>query len=52
VSKMNSTNRARIARTIEIDEVLPKTDIDNRYLIRPYYPHPGRQVGHDASGDP
>src|SRR6185369_41317 len=23
--------------TIEIDEFVPKTDIDNRYLIRPYY---------------
>src|SRR5437773_11737235 len=23
--------------TIEIDELVPKTDIDNRYLIRPYY---------------
>src|SRR5665213_1676918 len=24
-------------RTIEIDEFVPKSDIDNRYLIRPYY---------------
>src|SRR3954454_5454542 len=34
--------------TIEIDEFLPKTDIDNRYLIRPYYLVPDGKVGHDA----
>src|SRR6478736_2265054 len=27
-------------RTIEIDEFVPKADIDNRYLIRPYYLEP------------
>ena len=34
--------------TIEIDEFVPKTDIDNRYLIRPYYLIPDGKVGHDA----
>ena len=33
-------------RTIEIDEFVPKTDIDNRYLIRPYYLVPDGKVGH------
>jgi DNA end-binding protein Ku len=36
------------AHTIEIDEFVPKTDIDNRYLIRPYYLVPDGKVGHDA----
>ena len=35
-------------RTIEIDEFVPNTDIDNRYLIRPYYLVPDGKVGHDA----
>jgi len=35
-------------RTIEIDEFVTKTDIDNRYLIRPYYLVPDGKVGHDA----
>jgi DNA end-binding protein Ku len=35
-------------RTIDIDEFVPKTDIDNRYLIRPYYLVPDGKVGHDA----
>src|SRR5271156_2432284 len=34
--------------TIEIDEFVPKADIDNRYLIRPYYLCPDGKVGHDA----
>ena len=34
--------------TIEIDEFVPKTEIDNRYLIRPYYLAPDGKVGHDA----
>src|ERR1700680_919696 len=34
--------------TIEIDEFVPKSDIDNRYLIRPYYLVPDGKVGHDA----
>jgi DNA end-binding protein Ku len=34
--------------TIEIDEFVPKQDIDNRYLIRPYYLVPDGKVGHDA----
>jgi DNA end-binding protein Ku len=33
---------------IEIDEFVPKADIDNRYLIRPYYLVPDGKVGHDA----
>jgi DNA end-binding protein Ku len=34
--------------TIDIDEFVQKTDIDNRYLIRPYYLVPDGKVGHDA----
>ena len=35
-------------RTIEIDEFVDKTEIDPRYLIRPYYLRPDGKVGHDA----
>ncbi|MET4744879.1 DNA end-binding protein Ku [Bradyrhizobium japonicum] len=35
-------------RTIEIDEFVDKTDIDPRYLIRPYYLRPDGKVGRDA----
>src|ERR1700681_1775677 len=35
-------------RTIDIDEFVPKSDIDPRYLIRPYYLVPVCKVGHDA----
>jgi DNA end-binding protein Ku len=35
-------------RTIEIDEFVPKTEIDQRYAIRPYYLVPDGKVGHDA----
>ncbi|WP_425989923.1 Ku protein [Afipia sp. DC4300-2b1] len=35
-------------RTIEIDEFVPKSEIDTRYLIRPYYLVPDGKVGHDA----
>jgi DNA end-binding protein Ku len=35
-------------RTIEIDEFVPKADVDPRYLIRPYYLVPDGKVGHDA----
>src|SRR5437879_10537187 len=35
-------------RTIEIDEFVPKSDIDPRYFIRPYYLVPDGKVGHDA----
>jgi DNA end-binding protein Ku len=35
-------------RTIEIDEFVPKSSIDSRYLIRPYYLVPDGKVGHDA----
>ena len=34
--------------TIEIDEFVPKADIDSRYLVRPYYLVPDGKVGHDA----
>src|SRR6516164_2295528 len=34
--------------TIEIDEFVPKADIDSRYLIRPYYLVPDGKVGHDV----
>ncbi|MDF0515696.1 Ku protein [Bradyrhizobium yuanmingense] len=35
-------------RAIEIDEFVDKSDIDPRYLIRPYYIRPDGKVGHDA----
>jgi DNA end-binding protein Ku len=35
-------------RTIDINEFVPKADIDSRYLIRPYYLRPDGKVGHDA----
>lgn len=35
-------------RTIEIDEFVNRSDIDPRYLIRPYYVRPDGKVGHDA----
>ncbi|MBR0827226.1 Ku protein [Bradyrhizobium manausense] len=35
-------------RTIKIDEFVEKSDIDPRYLIRPYYLRPDGKVGHDA----
>jgi DNA end-binding protein Ku len=35
-------------RTIDIDEFVPKSGIDPRYLIRPYYLVPDGKVGHDA----
>src|SRR4051795_9137336 len=35
-------------RTIDIDEFVPKSDIDSRFLIRPYYLVPDGKVGHDA----
>jgi DNA end-binding protein Ku len=35
-------------RTIEIDEFVPREEIDPRYIIRPYYLRPDGKVGHDA----
>lgn len=35
-------------RTIEIDEFVDKSEIDPRYLIRPYYLTPDGKIGHDA----
>jgi DNA end-binding protein Ku len=35
-------------RTIEIDEFVDRTEIDPRYLIRPYYLRPDSKLGHDA----
>lgn len=35
-------------RTIEIDEFVDRSDIDPRYLIRPYYLTPDGKIGHDA----
>jgi DNA end-binding protein Ku len=35
-------------RTIEIDEFVPKSEIDDLYLIRPYYIAPDGNVGQDA----
>jgi len=35
-------------RTIEIDAFVPKAEIDDLYLVRPYYLVPDGKVGHDA----
>jgi DNA end-binding protein Ku len=35
-------------RTIDIDEFVPKSEIDELYLVRPYYIMPEGKVGHDA----
>jgi DNA end-binding protein Ku len=34
--------------TVDIDEFVPRHEIDNRFLIRPYYIVPDGKVGHDA----
>jgi DNA end-binding protein Ku len=49
VSKEELENLAlESTRTIEIDEFVDRTEIDPRYLIRPYYLRPDGKVGHDA----
>src|SRR5437016_902903 len=49
VSKEELENVAlESARTIEIDEFVDRSEIDPRYLIRPYYLRPDGKVGHDA----
>jgi DNA end-binding protein Ku len=35
-------------RTIDIDEFVPRSEIDDLYLVRPYYLVPDGKVGHDA----
>jgi DNA end-binding protein Ku len=35
-------------RTIDIDQFVPKSEIDERYIESPYYIAPDGQVGHDA----
>lgn len=35
-------------RTIDIDQFVPKSEIDDLYLVRPYYIVPDGKVGHDA----
>jgi DNA end-binding protein Ku len=35
-------------RIIDIDEFVPKSEIDELYLVRPYYIVPEGKVGHDA----
>jgi len=49
VSKEELENVAlESTRTIDINEFVPKADIDPRYIIRPYYLRPDGKVGHDA----
>jgi DNA end-binding protein Ku len=36
------------SRTIEIDEFVDRVDIDQRYVVRPYYLVPDGKIGHDA----
>src|SRR4051795_12006910 len=35
-------------RTIDIDQFVPRSEIDDLYLVRPYYIVPNGKVGHDA----
>lgn len=35
-------------RTIEIEEFVPRSEIDPRYIVRPYYLAPEGKLGHDA----
>ena len=35
-------------RTIDIDQFVPRSEIDDLYLVRPYYIVPDGKVGHDA----
>jgi DNA end-binding protein Ku len=35
-------------RTIDINEFVPRSEIDDLYLVRPYYIVPDGKVGHDA----
>jgi len=35
-------------RTIDINQFVPRSDIDDLYLVRPYYIVPDGKVGHDA----
>ena len=35
-------------RTIDIDQFVPRAEIDDLYLVRPYYIVPDGKVGHDA----
>ena len=35
-------------RTIDIDQFVPKNEIDDRYIESPYYIAPDGQVGQDA----
>jgi DNA end-binding protein Ku len=49
VSKEELENVAlESTRTIEIDEFVDRSEIDPRYLIRPYYLRPDGKIGHDA----
>jgi DNA end-binding protein Ku len=36
------------SRTIEIDEFVDRAEIDQRYVVRPYYLVPDGKIGHDA----
>lgn len=36
------------SRTIEINEFVDRVDIDERYVVRPYYLVPDGKIGHDA----
>jgi DNA end-binding protein Ku len=49
VSKDDLDNIAlESTRTIDIDQFVPKSEIDDLYLVRPYFIVPDGKVGHDA----
>ena len=37
-------------RTIETDQFVPRNEIDDRFIVWPYYIAPDGQVGQDAMG--
>jgi non-homologous end joining protein Ku len=39
-------------RTIDIDQFVPKSEIDERYVDSPYYLAPDGKVGQDANQSP
>jgi DNA end-binding protein Ku len=48
VSRDELENITLESRTIEIDQFVPRTEVDDLYLVRPYYIVPDGKAGHDA----
>ena len=52
VTKDELDHRARIHPHHRDDEFVARSEIDDLYLVRPYYIVPDGKVGHDAFADP